>query len=117
MLWHAGHVVWLQDVLCVRSLAGRDELPVGWERKFGMNCEPVSQTVDWPSRDKLRGLLGEQLSRIVQLLATTPSARLAETADPERGTATISDRIIHGFHDEAKHSGEMYLLLKLCRAQ
>ncbi len=42
--------------------------------------------------------------------------RLAKTADPGRGTATISDRIIHGLHDEAKHSGEMYLILKLCRA-
>ena len=25
--------------------------------------------------------------------------------------------IIHGLHDEAKHSGEMYLLWKMCRLQ
>jgi predicted transcriptional regulator len=116
ILWHAGHALWLQDVLCVKLLAGREELPARWAEKYGMDCRSVSQSVDWPSRDELRNLLGGQLRRLLKLLATAPDERLAETADPNRGTATISDRIIHGLHDEAKHTGEMYLILKLCRA-
>jgi len=35
------------------------------------------------------------------------------------GNATVPDdrlRRLGGFHDEAKHHGEMKLLLKLCRA-
>jgi hypothetical protein len=116
ILWHAGHALWLQDVLCVKLLTRREELPVRWAEKFGMDCRPVSQTVDWPSRDELKKLLSGQLRRLLELLATAPDERLAETADPVWGTATISDRIIHGLHDEAKHSGEMYLILKLCRA-
>ena len=115
ILWHAGHALWAQDVLCVRLLSGCEELPAGWEKTFGMDCEPVNQTEDWPSRDGLRDLLKSQLSRVLYLLAITPDSRLAETADPVRGPAAVSDRIIHGLHDEAKHSGEMYLILKLCR--
>ncbi len=116
ILWHAGHALWLQDVLCVRLLAGCGELPAGWAEKFGMECRPLSETIDWPSRDELRELLQGQLRRVLKLLSAAGDERLAETADPHRGTATISDRIIHGWHDEAKHSGEMYLILKLCRA-
>ncbi len=116
ILWHAGHALWLQDVLCVRLLAVCGELPAGWAETFGMNCRPLSQTIDWPNRDEIRELLQGQLRRVLELLAAAGDERLAETADPSRGTATISDRIIHGWHDEAKHSGEMYLILKLCRA-
>ena len=115
ILWHAGHALWLQDVLCVRLLTGRGELPEGWELKFGMNCRPVNQTVDWPTRAELTGLLRAQLDRVLELLAVTPDERLAQPADRNSGPATISERIIHGLHDEAKHSGEMYLILKLCR--
>jgi hypothetical protein len=82
-----------------------------------MNCRPPSQTQNWPSREELRDLLQTQLGRISNLLAGASDHRLAEIADSSRGPATISDRIIHGLHDEAKHCGEMYLILKLCRAQ
>ena len=116
IVWHAGHALWLQDVLCVRLLVGRGELPGGWAEKFGANCRPLDLTKDWPTRDELRELLQGQLNRVLELLATTPDARLAETADPDRGPAAISDRIIHGLHDEAKHCGEMYLIFKLCQA-
>ncbi len=115
ILWHAGHALWLQDVLCVRLLAGYGELPAGWAEKFGMECRPLSETIDWPSRNELRELLQGQLRRVLELLAAAGDERLAKTADPGRGTATISDSIIHGLHDEAKHGGEMYLILKLCR--
>ena len=115
ILWHAGHALWLQDVLCVRLLVGRGELPVGWAEKFGMNCQALDQTIDWPTRAELGGLLRSQLCSVIELLAGTSDEQLVQPADPDRGTATISDRIIHGLHDEAKHCGEMYLILKLCR--
>ena len=117
ILWHAGHGLWLQDVLCVELLTGISELPPGWADTFGMNCRPPDQTAEWISRAELANLLERQLLRVLELLATTTDRQLAETADPTRGPATVSARIIHGFHDEAKHCGEMYLLWKLCRAK
>jgi hypothetical protein len=115
ILWHAGHALWLQDVLCVRLLVGHGELPAGWAERFGENSQPLNQTVDWPTRDVLGELLRGQLRRVIELLADTSDEQLVQPADQDRGTAAISDHIIHGLHDEAKHSGEMYLILKLCR--
>src|SRR5262245_7119730 len=40
LLWHAGHGLWLQDVLCLRLLSGRSELPAGWEERFAMGSRP-----------------------------------------------------------------------------
>lgn len=117
ILWHAGHALWLQDLLCERLLGGAGHLPSDWSEKFGMNCRPPSENNEWPSREDLRGLLQAQLGRVLDLLAAASDNTLAEIADPSRGPATISDRIIHGLHDEAKHCGEMYLILKLCRVR
>ena len=117
ILWHAGHALWLQDLLCERLLGAGGNLPSDWSEKFGMNCKPPSQTREWPSRGEVSSLLQAQLGRIVDLLAAASDRRLAEIADASRGSATIADRIIHGLHDEAKHCGEMYLILKLCRVQ
>ena len=117
ILWHAGHAIWLQDLLCERLLRAGGNLPSDWSEKFGMDCKPPSQTREWPCREELRGLLQAQLQRIFDLLADASDNRLAEIADSSRGSATTSDRILHGLHDEAKHCGEMYLILKLCRAQ
>jgi hypothetical protein len=117
VLWHAGHALWLQDLLCIELLTGTSELPAAWERKFGMNCDPVASIVDWPTRESVLGLLRRQLERIVEVLGAATDQQLARVADPRRGPATVSDRIIHGLHDEARHSGEMYLLWKLCRTR
>jgi hypothetical protein len=117
MLWHAGHALWLQDVLCIELLTGKREQSSDWDQTFGMNCRPVQQTTAWPSREKLTELLQAQLQRILELLAGATDEQLKKTADARRGPATVADRIIHGLHDEAKHSGEMYLLFKWCRNQ
>ena len=103
-------------MLCVRLLVGRSELPADWEERFGANCRPLNQIENWPTHDELGQLLRGQLRRVIELLAGTSDEQLVQPADPDHGTAAISDRIIHGLHDEAKHSGEMYLILKLCRA-
>ncbi|GBD35625.1 hypothetical protein HRbin36_00738 [bacterium HR36] len=115
ILWHAGHAVWLMDVLGVELLTGRSELPAGWAEKFGMRCRPPRLTSDWPSRDTVDRLLAEQLLRFCQLLDSTPQDRLAVPSDTTQARYSLSGQILHGLHDEACHSGEMYLLLKMCR--
>ena len=50
ILWHAGHALWVQDVLCIQPLTGSgSELPAGWDETFGSDCRPVRTTTDWPS--------------------------------------------------------------------
>jgi hypothetical protein len=114
ILWHAGHALWVGDVLTIEPLTGKCELPDGWAEKFGMDCRPVSQTRDWPSRDELLRLLDAQWLRIEQLLTAAAGERLNDPRPVMDGRSLLSC-IVHGLHDEAKHQGEMQLLLKLRR--
>ena len=113
ILWHAGHALWLGDVLCIELLSGKSELPNGWEDTFGMNCRPVATTKTWPTPEEIDRRLATQLERIVNLLGQTPAEKLVSDSEPSQ----LASRIIHGLHDEAKHQGEMYLLHKMCRAR
>jgi hypothetical protein len=70
-----------------------------------MHCRPVKLTATWPTREELHRLLSVQLDRMVEAVA----------AGESRLDDTLAGRIIHGLHDEARHQGEMYLLLKLYR--
>ena len=117
ILWHAGHALWLGDVLCIEPATGRSELPTGWAEKFGMDCVPVSQTRDWPARTEIARLLSAQLARIEQMLSALPADKLNVDQPKGSGRRSLAASIIHGLHDEAKHQGEMYLLLKMCHAR
>lgn len=115
ILWHAGHILWLLDVLCIQFLnPDGSELPENWDERFGMNCAPPASRKEWPSIDELKDLLHFQLYFVLDLLDDADE-EVAEVADSSKGSATIETRIIHALHDEAKHSGEIYLLMKLCR--
>ncbi len=114
ILWHAGHALWLQDKLCLEPLTKKSELPKGWETRFGMHCRPVASTKDWPGRDEVARLLMLQLQRMLAVLRETPAERLVI---PEGSARYLAGTILHGLHDEARHQGEMYLLLKLARAR
>lgn len=111
ILWHAGHAVWLQDVLNIQLITGQSELPDGWEERFGMGCPPPVQRRDWPARTDVRRLLQAQWDRLQALYRGALPQRLAVP-----GGARMVERMIHGWHDEARHHGEMYLLWKMCRA-
>jgi hypothetical protein len=79
-----------------------------------MDCRPVKDTTDWPSRDQLLQLLAAQLDRILVACSAADDQRLAQIVNAKGDT--LASRMIHGLHDEAKHQGEMYLLIKMCRA-
>jgi len=111
--WHAGHSLWAQEVLCVEPLSGSSELSPAWGEKFGMNSKPA-ETVDWPDRAELLQLLTTQLDRMIGLFDEHAS-RLAQIG-PNRDDAWDLPRgVIHALHDEARHQGEMRLLVKLRR--
>jgi hypothetical protein len=115
ILWHAGHAVWLQDALTVRPLTGRSELPRGWTSVFGQNSRPKLIS-EWPDASQVRTLLEDQLGRIESLLREHADRILALADEvPPSGGWPLLPGMIHGWHDEARHQGEMYLLHKLLR--
>lgn len=113
--WHAGHALWVQDYLCVAPLTGESELEASWADQFGIDCHPVADQKEWPSKTELLGLLEKQATRLETLLSEVSQDRLAEVANPDKGDATIAERIAHGLIDEARHCGEIYLLMKICQ--
>jgi hypothetical protein len=117
MLWHAGHALWVGDILNVQPIIGRSELPPGWAAVFGQDSQPAMNS-KWPDASEVRELLERQLDRIQTLFAEEASSitERASEVSPVCGWPLLAG-IIHGWHDEAKHQGEMYLLLKLYRAQ
>ena len=116
LLWHAGHALWLQDVLCVRPLTGASELPPAWSETFGSRCRPARTTRHWPARGEVRDLLTAQLDRMLALFRLE-GHRLERVGPNTPAGWDLARGVIHGLHDEARHQGEMYLLLKLCRAR
>jgi len=116
ILWHAGHALWLQDVLSIQPIAGRSELPAVWADSFGQHCRPLASTTDWPVASETRRLLQAQLHRILTLLRDHADAIAANSRrQPPGGGWPLVPGMIHAWHDEARHQGEMYLLHKLCR--
>jgi hypothetical protein len=111
-IWHAGHAVWLLDVLGLQLLTGRSELPDDWAAHFGQHCDPVNERAFWPTRAMVLARLREQYQHFVQTLEQSTPELLAKQIGPGEHD-TVASRIIHGLHDEAKHQGEMYLLYKL----
>ena len=99
-------------IICVSNLllASR-ELQGAWADQFGIDCQPVGDQSEWPSKEELLALLEKQDQRIQDLLTEVSEDRLAEVARPEKGDATIAERIAHGLIDEAKHCGEIYFCL------
>jgi len=112
ILWHAGHALWLQDLMCIEVLAGQSELPKGWADYFAQGSRPARVT-HWPHHSEVLRLLTLQLQRITNLLATATDEQLVRVPARLGTSRNTLGWIIHGLHDEAKHCGEMYLLWKL----
>jgi hypothetical protein len=117
ILWHAGHALWLQDVLSMAPLTNRSQLPSGWAAMFGQSSRPA-ETAAWPDRVEVAGHLEAQLREMLQIYAKHAEEIVSYGNKRPRGNGwPLLDGILHGWHDEARHQGEMYLLFKLCRAQ
>src|SRR4029078_11230538 len=117
ILWHAGHAVWVADVPSIDPITGKSELPSGWDEKFGQNSQPATIN-NWPDRTEVRSRLETQLKRVLDLLHECREMIVAKADQtPPEGGWPLVHGIIHGWHDEARHQGEMYLLQKLWRAK
>jgi hypothetical protein len=113
ILWHAGHSYVVVESLTQIPLGRPPELPDGWHEMFSWESRPAQ--VDpgrWPTLADVVAQLRAQHQRLRSLVAGLGDDQLAAQAssNPDR---TVRYAILHGLHDEARHSGEISLLRKL----
>src|SRR4051812_32983480 len=111
ILWHAGHSLLVVEHLVVMNLTGSEQIgyPPDWWDKFGWNSDPRTVT-SWPRIEEVRTHLARQLPRLIGLIEAADETRLAHLDAEGR---PMRYEIVHGLHDEALHSGEIYLLKKM----
>ena len=125
ILWHAGHIFAMVERLAMRALtrhmAMPPEIPDGWWPIFGWDSHPNRiEADDWPSLAIVAGKLREQHTRLRRHLARLADRELSASFDlPESGWhgTPVRNVVLHAFHDEACHSGEIWLLRKLYGAR
>lgn len=115
ILWHAGHSYVLVETLAIEAIGGQPQIPDGWFEIFSWRSDPASVPPQrWPPLSKVVAQLTDQHARLRSRIARLDDAQLsrAMTGHPDR---TVRYAILHGLHDEACHSGEIWLLCKLRR--
>lgn len=117
ILWHAGHALVVVEHLGFEGKAGFEPTyPKGWFEKFSWSSQPGLVT-EWPTLAEVVERLKDQRARLMAHLEALSAADLARVVGPPPRSRTLGGMILHGLHDEAVHSGEIYLLRKLWKAR
>jgi hypothetical protein len=116
ILWHAGHSYVLVESLVTEAIGDLPQIPEGWFEIFSWESNPAQvASYRWPLLAQVIAQLTEQQGRLRKLIAGLNDAQLSQPL-PGRGNRTARHAILHGLHDEACHSGEIWLLRKLIRS-
>jgi hypothetical protein len=112
-LWHAGHAYFVTEFLTMRALGSEPRLPQGWLKMFSWESNPAHISPEsWPPLEEIREALLEQHQRLRSMIGSL-SPEALESPDPANPSKTVRYSILHGLHDEARHSGEITLLRKM----
>lgn len=112
-LWHAGHAYVVTEFLTMKAVGKEPKIPEGWLKMFSWESNPAHISPgSWPELEVVVGELKSQFERHRKLISelTPQQLEAPEPGNPERSVAYA---IMHGLHDEARHSGEITLLRKL----
>ena len=116
ILWHAGHCFVLVESLAMEAMAELPQIPEDWFDIFSWNSNPAQvASYRWPTLAQVIAELTEQRSRLRAMIEGLGDEELSRPL-PGRGNQTARYTIVHGLHDEACHSGEIWLLRKLIRS-
>jgi hypothetical protein len=97
----------------MKALGKEPRLPDGWLKMFSWESNPAHTTPEgWPALDEIREALIAQHERLRTLVAGL-SAEQLDAPEPANPNRTVRYAILHGLHDEARHSGEISLLRKM----
>jgi DinB superfamily len=112
-LWHAGHAYIVTEFLTARALEREPQLPEGWLKMFSWESNPAHIAPEsWPPLETVTQALTEQHARFRELFSSLTPEQL-DAPEPSNPNRTVRYGLIHGLHDEARHSGEIKLLRKL----
>lgn len=112
-LWHAGHSYMVVEFLSMSALGLKPVLPDGWWDLFSWESRPGGVPADrWPSLETVVAELRAQRERLGSLIDGLDEEQLA-APNRRKPDQTVRYAILHGLHDEACHSGEIWLLRKL----
>ncbi len=116
ILWHAGHSYILAEWLALRTLGEATQVPDGWFEMFSWQSRPANVSADgWPPLSAVIARLVAQRDRLRHAVGRATEERLASTLT-DNPARSVRSAIVHGFHDEACHCGEIQLLRKLQRS-
>ena len=116
ILWHAGHSYVLVESLTMQAIGEQPQIPTGWFEMFSWESKPASVAADrWPSLSQAVVELTEQRSRLREIIERLGDDQLSSPT-PTNPARTVRYAIFHGLHDEACHSGEIWLLRKMIRS-
>jgi hypothetical protein len=116
ILWHAGHSFVLVESLVMEAAGELPQIPEGWFDIFSWNSDPAHvASYRWPTLAQVLAELSDQHTRLQTIIESLSEKQLSQPL-LGRGDHTARYSIIHGLHDEACHSGEIWLLRKMIRS-
>ena len=116
ILWHAGHSFVLVESLTMEAVGELPQIPEGWFEIFSWESNPGGVAAyRWPPLAQVISHLTEQHARLRKVIDALGEEQLSRPL-PGRSARTARYAILHGLHDEACHSGEIWLLRKMIRS-
>ena len=116
ILWHAGHSFVLVESLVMEAVGDLPQIPEGWFESFSWHSNPAQiPSYRWPPLAQIVAELTEQRVRLRRVIEALTDEQLCRPL-PGRGSHTARYAILHALHDEACHSGEIWLLRKMIRS-
>ena len=113
ILWHAGHSFIVVQALAVGPLSGQPPVyPEGWFESFSWKSLPAA-VKSWPPLESVVAALRQQLDTVLKGIEPLSADQLGKNIGDAAKPRTLRYSILHGFHDEAGHQGELYTLKKL----
>lgn len=112
-LWHAGHAYVVTEFLSMRALDRDAKMPVDWLKMFSWESNPAHVSPEnWPPLETVVAALTTQHERLRGIIESLTAEQL-DAPEPGNPSHPVRYGILHGLHDEARHSGEISLLRKL----
>jgi hypothetical protein len=117
ILWHAGHSYVVVEWLAMTALGQPPVAPPGWFEIFSWESRPSEvPSHKWPTLAAVVAELESQRKRLRTTIGDLTEQQL-DGASRRNAERTVRYHILHGLHDEARHSGEISLLRKVQSAK